>query len=351
MKKRLVIDTDGVSDDVRAVSLALQHPQAEVLALTCVNGCVSAEQAVANMARTIRANNRTNIPIYKGAELPLIGNGHVPLDESHIFGSDGIGNAPEDFPTVHEDDFKAHVPNKHAAVALLEIFEKNENTTLVCIGPLTNIALALKLNPRFAKMPEKMVIMGGNIHGAGNVRSQSTAEYNFSNDPEAAHIVFKEMQCPITLCPWETFLFTSSRKDIDFHAHLKLDVPLAKFFTTATKLGVVEMVKNDRQFSYCDEIAVSVALEPEKVIQEYKVMRASVELHGEYTRGQVAYDWMESLWSNSKDHPRLCQKRQPITIVTAIDCKHLDNMIFDTIHNSSKEVGLEKNLEKVVGTT
>uniref|UniRef100_A0A915CSL4 Inosine/uridine-preferring nucleoside hydrolase domain-containing protein n=1 Tax=Ditylenchus dipsaci TaxID=166011 RepID=A0A915CSL4_9BILA len=324
MKKKLIIDTDAVSDDVRAISLALQHPDVEVLALTCVNGCITVQQAVANLARTLRANNRTNIPIYKGAEFPLIGNGHTHLDEVHFFGSDGIGNAPNDFPKVQKEDFHAHQKDKHAAVAF-------------CIGPLTNIALALKLNPKFAQMPEKLIILGGNIYAAGNVNSLSTAEFNFSNDPEAAHIVLKEMQCPIVLCPWETFLFTSEKSEVDFHAHLKIDAPLATFFKTATSLGVEELKKNNRQFSYCDEVAVGVAIEPEKIILDTKSMRASVELHGQYTRGQVAYDWTESLWSAELDHPKLKLDRHLITIVTAYSAEHLDKMVHDAIENSAKE--------------
>uniref|UniRef100_A0A915CRD8 Inosine/uridine-preferring nucleoside hydrolase domain-containing protein n=1 Tax=Ditylenchus dipsaci TaxID=166011 RepID=A0A915CRD8_9BILA len=141
MKKKLIIDTDAVSDDVRAISLALQHPDVEVLALTCVNGCITVQQAVANLARTLRANTET------------IGCPHC--------------------------------------------FERNA--------------------------------------------------------------------VPIVLCPWETFLFTSEKSEVDFHAHLKIDAPLAKFFKTATSLGVEELKKNNRQFSYCDEVAVGVAIEPEKI--------------------------------------------------------------------------------------
>lgn len=68
-------------------------------------------------------------------------------------------------------------------------------------------------------------------------------------------------------------------------------------------------------------------------------MRASVELHGEFTRGQVAIDWAESLWTSSayEEHPKVCRKRNPITFVTSYNVEHLDKMIFDAIHRSAKE--------------
>lgn len=80
-----------------------------------------------------------------------------------------MGDAPDEFPQVTTDDWSAHVPNEHAAVALTRIFEKDRDLVLVCIGPLTNIAMALKLQPEFAKWPKKIVIMGGNIHGLSSV--------------------------------------------------------------------------------------------------------------------------------------------------------------------------------------
>ncbi|KAL3108123.1 hypothetical protein niasHT_016314 [Heterodera trifolii] len=83
---------------------------------------------------------------------------------------------------------------------------------------------------------------------------------------------------------------------IDFHAHLSLDVPLAKFFATVTNLGRARMEANNRQFAYCDEIAVGIAIAEGQIIREAKMLRASVELHGELTRGQIAVDWTSVLY-------------------------------------------------------
>lgn len=129
---------------------------------------MSALQAVANVARTLRANgvDPSKIPIYRGAETPLIGNDHDHEGEKWFFGADGISGRPNDFPAVEQSDFLAHVEGTHAANALIEIFQKHQGEiTLVCLGPLTNVALALKLCPLFSQWPKQVVCMGGNIYG------------------------------------------------------------------------------------------------------------------------------------------------------------------------------------------
>lgn len=96
------------------------------------------------------------------------------------------------------------------------------------LGPLTNLALALELNPEFANLPKKLVITGGNIYGKflssyssirsgmGNIRTASSAEYNFNSDPEAASIVLQKMRCPITIVAWETTFFFQDLFDVSF---------------------------------------------------------------------------------------------------------------------------------------
>jgi purine nucleosidase len=335
MPKKFVIDSDGVADDVRAISLALQHDDVEVLAITTVIGCVSALQATANVARTLRANGVApkKIPIYRGAETPLIGNDHDHEGEKWFFGADGISGRPNDFPPVEAEDFLAHVEGKHAANALVDIFKEHPNEiTLVCLGPLTNIAMALKLCPMFSQWPKQVVCMGGNIYGAGNVKSYSTAEFNFSNDPEAAHIVIKEFQCPVTIVPWECFLFPASESKIDFHAHLNLDTPLSKYFNTVTFSGRKKLEESGIQYAYCDEIAMATAIDPDNIILEEKMLRGSVELHGSLTRGQLALDWTEVLWNEEKmTLGKFCNKRRPIRFVVKYNIPFLDEMIHKTV--------------------
>uniref|UniRef100_A0A7E4WBY7 IU_nuc_hydro domain-containing protein n=1 Tax=Panagrellus redivivus TaxID=6233 RepID=A0A7E4WBY7_PANRE len=339
MSKKLVIDTDGVADDVRAISLAIQHPDVEVLAITTVIGCVNVTQATANVARTLRANGleTDSIPIYRGAAEPLIGNNHDPTHEAHFFGEDGIGGKPEEFPSVEYNDFNAAVEDVHAASALIKLFREHKGEAiLVCLGPLTNVALALKLEPEFASWPKSVHVMGGNLFGAGNVKSYSTAEFNFSNDPEAAHIVIEKMKVPLTVVPWECFLFPSVDSTVDFHAHLELDAPLAKFFSTATSVGRAALEPSGVQYAYCDEITMASAICP-NVILEKRELRGTVELHGSITRGQLALDWTERLWSDVfLASGKFCDKRPKITFVEKYDIPLLDKMIREAVLNSAK---------------
>ncbi|KAK6752059.1 hypothetical protein RB195_003467 [Necator americanus] len=291
MKKKLIIDTDGVSDDMRAISLAIQHPDVEVIAITTVHGGVPVEQATANAARVQRANGvEESIPIYMGSPEAII---RKPFVVHSFFGIDGIGDRPDAFPEVSSSDFAAHEPES-AALALIRLTKEHKDVTVVCLGPLTNIALAYKLDSYFAKQIGKLVIMGGNYYGVGNVSEFSSAEFNFSGDPEAAKIVLDEMSTDVTLIPWENVYLDRAKHEaeINFDAHLKVDTPLASFLALATRIPREVMGKYGRQYGYCDEIAVAVAIDEKAIAKKTMDLRTSVELHGQMTRGQVVVDWI-----------------------------------------------------------
>ena len=193
------------------------------------------------------------------------------------------------------------------------------------------------------------------ILGAGNVKSYSTAEFNFSNDPEAAHIVIKEFQCPVTVVPWECFLFPSAQSEVDFHAHLKIDTPLANYFNTVTLSGRKKLEECGVQYAYCDEIAMATAIDPDNIVLEDKCLRGSVELHGSLTRGQLALDWTEckflitglrefisliyflALWREENMIPgKYCNKRRPTRFVVKYNIPLLDEMIHKTVLQTKK---------------
>ncbi|GMR60472.1 hypothetical protein PMAYCL1PPCAC_30667, partial [Pristionchus mayeri] len=322
-KKKLIIDTDGVADDIRAISLAMQHPHVEVLAFTTTRGCVRAEQAAANIARAQRANGiKRRIPIYKGATAQLIKTFPATMptwDESKFFGKDGIGDLPNAFPEVLSSDSSSW-ESEHAAQALIRLAKEHSDVTVVAIGPLTNLALAIKLDEEFKTRPARLVIMGGNYYGMGNVNSHTSAEFNFHGDPEAASIVLSEMECPITIVPWESYILDGMKhqKEVDFDAHLALGTPLAEFLSTVTRNARERLAQRGRQYAYCDEIAVATAIAPEKVIKESKNLRVSVELSGKFTRGQVMVDWCDQMWQHDVNNERgVDRSRRPVTFVTA----------------------------------
>uniref|UniRef100_A0AC35U8H0 IU_nuc_hydro domain-containing protein n=1 Tax=Rhabditophanes sp. KR3021 TaxID=114890 RepID=A0AC35U8H0_9BILA len=298
---KVIIDTDAVVDDCRAISLAVQAPEAEVLAITTVTGCIHVDKAVANVSRTLRANgNQAQIPIYKGASETLIVGEFLPNDETTFFGHDGIGDKPHVFPPSLESDKDNYVKGVPAALALTQLVRKFPGEiTIIALGPLTNLALAIKLDPDFKKNVKKIVAMGGNVYGIGNIDPDQTGEYNFASDPESAHIVLHDMACPVTVVPWECFYFESIKgsHDVDFHAHLNVGTPLSDYFAALTSLGREMLGQMKRQYAFCDEIAVASALYPDKIITEAKNLRGIVELHGRHTRGQIAVDWYSNLWS------------------------------------------------------
>ncbi|KAI6242533.1 Uridine nucleosidase 1 [Aphelenchoides fujianensis] len=344
-REDVVIDTDGVVDDVKALSLALQHPRLRVVAITTVAGSTTVEQATANVARTLRANRvRHYIPVVKGAEHALIGNLNTTADGVLFFGDDGLSNAPLAAPKVARlhchrrrqlacfqalpADSTVHVRGVEAAEALVELFSRRRGQlTLIALGPLTNLALALKLEPAFAEWPRKLVLTGGNFYGMGNIRTASTAEFNFNADPEAAEIVLQGMRCPITIVAWETtFFFQDLRQEKhDFKQHISLDLPLARFFRAASRRPRQFMARFGLPYRYCDEITVAAAAEP-AVIAASRNVSAAVELHGAMTRGQLVIGWLEEHLGAPVERPM-----RRVQLVMDYDFAHLDRLMQDAI--------------------
>ncbi|KAI1718138.1 inosine-uridine preferring nucleoside hydrolase domain-containing protein [Ditylenchus destructor] len=331
--KLIVMDCDGASDDASALTLALQHPNIEVLAVMTSSSSTNSSQAAVNIARTLRANNvTTKIPIYKGADGPLL---RYPINYDFVrvfFGNDGFGDAPNEYPKVQPGDFTAH-ENATAAEGLIEIFRKNKkrNVTLVVTGSLTNVALALNLEPKFAEWPSRMVIMGGNVHAFSNVLSSSTAESNFYNDPEAAYIVLKEMKCNITLVSWESTLYAGENHEINFYTHLNQGTPLANFLAMATRKVREYSASSTNQYFYCDQVAIGVVINEVALITEAQYRRASVELYGQKTRGQVTIDWADR--SNGKpSNSTPFDDYRPINFIVHYNVTYLDQLMFDAVN-------------------
>ncbi|KAE9414422.1 hypothetical protein Angca_002750, partial [Angiostrongylus cantonensis] len=332
-------DTDGVADDMRALSLAVMHPDAEVLAITTVHGCVGADQATANVLRLQRAAGleKKLFPIYKGASEAII---RKPFEVVKFFGVDGIGDCPDVSPKVLPTDFTVREGDS-AAMTLLRLTKEHGDVTIVCLGPLTNIALAYKLDPKFSTRIKKLVILGGNHYGVGNVDEFSSAEFNFHDDPEAAKIVIEEMDTDTILVPWENVYFKGPEyeKLVDFEAHLKVGTPLATFLSHATRICREICRKCGNQLSYCDEIAVAIATD-ERIAKKAVDLRISIELHGQMTRhesGQVVVDWHGLMYNNDEtltEKPlakRVDYSRRKVHVIFEYDVKTLDQWMHNAM--------------------
>ena len=180
MATRVIIDTDPGIDDAQAILFALFCGEFEIDALTTVFGNVPAKTAAANVLRLLEMAGRPEIPVYLGAVEPLVRRRLHYAPEVH--GKRGLGDLKLPPP-------KGKIQKNYAAVELVRrIVQAPGEITILALGPLTNIALAIRLEPQFVKHVREIIFMGGIVTGHGNVSAVATA--NVLNDSEAAKIVF-----------------------------------------------------------------------------------------------------------------------------------------------------------------
>jgi uridine nucleosidase len=191
MARKIIIDTDPGVDDAMAIFLALRSPELELVGLTTVFGNSNVDATTRNALNLLHVAGRTDIPVARGAGRPLV-NPPGPTGE-WVHGEDAMGNIG--WTTVLDPALKpVDVP---AARFIVDTIMANPGEiTLVPIGPLTNLALALQLEPRIATHVREIVMMGGSALAPGNV--SPLAEANVHNDPHAASVVFSA-DWPITM--------------------------------------------------------------------------------------------------------------------------------------------------------
>jgi len=179
-KKNIIIDCDPGIDDSLALLLALQSEELNVIGITIVSGNAPASIGAQNALKVLELLDRLDIPVYIGAEEPL----EVPfVSAQDTHGEDGLGDSQ--IPLV------TSIQPKAGAVSFIkDTLKQNPETTVLALGPLTNIALALKEDPDcFAKM-SRFIVMGGSYRSHGNC--SPVAEFNFWCDPDAANFVFSQ---------------------------------------------------------------------------------------------------------------------------------------------------------------
>jgi inosine-uridine nucleoside N-ribohydrolase len=192
---RLVLDVDTGTDDAVAVMLAALHPALELVGVTTVCGNVPLANTTENTLRVLDYIGRGDIPVYRGAAEPLARTGPP------------VSREIKDVSDFHDDylDLPASTSKPQPLPAALYLVERfraaraaSERLVLVATGPLTNVALALKLDAGFASSVDRLVVMGGG-HEIPNITA--AAEFNFWADPEAAQVVFNSNIEDITLVP------------------------------------------------------------------------------------------------------------------------------------------------------
>lgn len=178
--EKLIIDTDPGIDDSMAILMAFQCPEVEILGLTSIFGNATTEIATRNALLLCEIAGRENVPVAEGSSEPL--KGGTPRVADFVHGEDGLGNTFLPPP-------KAKKIEKSASEFLVEkVSEYPGEVTVLALGPLTNLALAIKRDSSFASKVKRIVILGGSFFALGNVNP--AAEANIHGDPEAADTVF-----------------------------------------------------------------------------------------------------------------------------------------------------------------
>ena len=277
VKHPFLIDTDTASDDAVALIMALRAPQVQVLAITTVAGNVNVQQASRNALYTAELCD-SNVPVFPGAEKPLQ-RAHVSAEWFH--GVDGLGD--------HGYAAPRRAPEKQGAVdAIIETIESHPGLVLVTLGPLTNVALALRRKPGMAAKVSRCVVMGGAPCCEGNVTP--AAEYNLWCDPEAARIVLRS-GLPIELVGWHLCRGEAMLNPTDIQQILSFGTPVAKFAITCNSRAQEAILKQtgEHGISLPDPVAMAVAIDP-SIVTSQSAHFVDVETESELTRGMTVVD-------------------------------------------------------------
>ncbi|XP_037343792.1 inosine-uridine preferring nucleoside hydrolase isoform X1 [Pungitius pungitius] len=313
MSRKLLVDVDCGVDDAQAIMLALAAPNVELLGLTCVHGNTSVENVCKNTLRVLQACSRLEIPVFKGCAKPILGN---CIEAGHFHGLDGLGDAPD--PNAPGLDL---LQKEGAVSAIIRIVNENPGeVSLVATAPLTNLALAVKMDPSLPNKLRGLYIMGGNTESRGN--TTVCGEFNFAADPEAAYIVLNDYQCPTYLACWEFTCY--SKLSWEFcDTWLAQDTDKARFmariFRHSIEASQSERLKKEmvagEGFVSCDSYAMAAAVD-DSFITESDHFPVSVELTGTHTRGMMVVDTVGFL-----------KKAHKVYIMKKVDMEKFEQMM------------------------
>jgi len=251
---KLILDTDGGVDDAQALLMLIAAGRTPD-AITTVFGNVGLEAATRNILATLAVVGATS-PVHKGAGRPLT---QAIIDAKYIHGEDGLGGAPRPLQT-------AEVASEDAIGFLRTTFreagDRGEKVDILMIGPLTNLALALRLEPSIINGIGQLTIMGATVYGRGN--TTPAAEFNIFADPEAASVVLSA-DIETVVIPWEpcvTHYMTGAEVDAAF---TEVAAGPEKAFSEALAhhaRRTTQSYGGDDVFRFVDPLAAAVVIEP-----------------------------------------------------------------------------------------
>lgn len=311
MAKKIILDCDPGHDDAVAILLALGNPEIEIVGITTVGGNQSLEKVTYNAHAMLEAAHAHDIPVYAGSDRPLVREQEVA---ESIHGETGLDGVELPVPTRPLEDM-------HAVNFIVKTIMESEpgTITLVPTGPLTNIALALRMEPRIAERVSEVVLMGGGFH-EGNW--SAVAEFNIIVDPEAAHIVFN--------APWK---LTMVGLDLTHQALCTPEVQ-RRIEEIGTPLAVIvsglmdffrKTYQDNQDFvdpPVHDPCTVAYLIDP-SVVQTRRCP-LDVELHGELTLGMTVADLRGPEPSEEECHTQ---------VATKLDFDKFWNLVIQAIEN------------------
>jgi len=287
--RRILVNTDTSAGDAIALLLLLKSPNVRVEAVTITCGNSDFDQQVENALYTIELAGRGGeIPVYPGCREPLLGRYRsVP----EVWGADGMGNSG--LPRAAQ-----RAESRHAVDAIVELADRYAGELeIVSLGPLTNLAVAIRQEPRVARQVTTIYAMSGCLYAQGNITLG--AEYNAWVDPEAARIVF-HADGSLVLIPWEVAArdaFVTPEEEAEIAA---LETAGSRFYMQVTRvMREYTRVRRRPGLVHADVLAMLVALEP-PLVRDRRRMFIDVEVAGELGRGVTFFDWMGTRAPNAE---------------------------------------------------
>ena len=304
-KEKIILDCDPGHDDAVAIMLAAINPKIELLGITVVAGNQKLEKTVNNALKVCNHLN-LDVPVYSGMSRPMI---REQLIADDIHGETGL-----DGPKFEELKIKAE--DKHAVNFIIDtLMNSDEKVTLVPTGPLTNIGMAIRFEPRIIEKINRIVLMGGSYQ-LGNMTP--AAEFNILADPDAAHIVFSSgvkivmMGLDLTRQASATKEVVEKIKSLNNKAS-KLFVDLMEFFAASQK----------NVFGWSappvhDPTTIAYIIDPECI--EVKPMFCEIELWSERSYGRTLCDYFGIL------------KKEPnVDVAIKLDFDKFWNLVYENL--------------------
>lgn len=306
-KRRFWIDSDTASDDAVAILMALRRDDVQVEGISIVSGNVPVEQGSINARYTVELCG-ADAPVYDGVQKPLV------RESSHAYyfhGPDGMGGM--NYPIPARPSAEAH-----AVEAIIDAFSNSpRDMTLVTLGPLTNIATAIRIEPQLADAVAQCYVMGGAACTVGNVTP--AAEYNIWCDPEAAQLVFHSGM-KIVMVGWELCRGGANLNEKNIAEIRAFGTPYADFILDCNSTSLkVNHELGEPGIPLPDPVAMSIALDPQICTRRGKHY-VEVSLDESLTRGATVVDQLG-----------IIQKEPNIEVCWGIDVSRWKEMLYQTL--------------------